>query len=279
MDPGGRPDYFGQAPNHANSQLPTGGASVSIADVTGTAATASATVEKGPVVGVTVDNGGRGYTGSPTISFGGNGAGAKAHAVVVGGVTGVVVTAGGSNYSSGAPPAVTFSAPTSAAGTLAKGTVLIDQTGAVPGIQIDDAGSGYVAGKVTATITDASAPAGQGATVTASVSGTIESIVADGGGGGYAPEANELGRKDAVLMHPLEDTIVALRPQAPTLPPKIPNSVRSIDPTVPANANIATFDPKTGQTITVKNAVVDYGWEYVWHCHMLSHEELDFMGR
>ena len=25
------------------------------------------------------------------------------------------------------------------------------------------------------------------------------------------------------------------------------------------------------------NEIVNFGWEYVWHCHILSHEEMDMM--
>ena len=40
----------------------------------------------------------------------------------------------------------------------------------------------------------------------------------------YPPDANELGWKDTVKMHPLSDTIVALRPMTMTnLPFKVPN--------------------------------------------------------
>ncbi len=63
----------------------------------------------------------------------------------------------------------------------------------------------------------------------------------------------------------------------PALPFKIPNSVRPIDPAMPIGSPISTFNPITGQAVTVPNSNVDYGWEYVWHCHMLSHEEMDFM--
>ncbi len=28
---------------------------------------------------------------------------------------------------------------------------------------------------------------------------------------------------------------------------------------------------------TVTNALVNFGWEYVYHCHILSHEEMDMM--
>ena len=92
-----------------------------------------------------------------------------------------------------------------------------------------------------------------------------------------APEPGEVGWKDTVLMHPLEDTVVALRPQIPVLPFKLPDSIRPIDPSMPVGSPISTFDPLTGQAVTVPNTVKDYGWEYVWHCHMLSHEEMDFM--
>src|SRR5512143_1491478 len=29
--------------------------------------------------------------------------------------------------------------------------------------------------------------------------------------------------------------------------------------------------------ITVSNQVSNFGWEYVWHCHLLGHEENDMM--
>jgi len=32
-----------------------------------------------------------------------------------------------------------------------------------------------------------------------------------------------------------------------------------------------------GNPITVTNVVANFGWEYVWHCHILSHEEVDMM--
>ena len=91
------------------------------------------------------------------------------------------------------------------------------------------------------------------------------------------PAAYEVGWSDTVQMNPLEDAIVALRPLVPTLPFKIPNSVRPIDPTQPTTALISSFDPTTGQAIQVPNTPVDYGWEYIWHCHLLGHEENDMM--
>jgi FtsP/CotA-like multicopper oxidase with cupredoxin domain len=91
------------------------------------------------------------------------------------------------------------------------------------------------------------------------------------------PDPNELGWKETVRMNPLEDTIVALRPIAPKVPFGIPDSIRSIDVTRPVGAPISTFDVTNGNSITVPNATVNYGWEYVWHCHILGHEENDMM--
>jgi hypothetical protein len=66
-----------------------------------------------------------------------------------------------------------------------------------------------------------------------------------------------------------------------------------MDPSLPAGAQDATgeyrpgqlpfafaqFDVNTGvpSPTVVVNAVQDYGWEYVWHCHILGHEENDLM--
>jgi hypothetical protein len=92
------------------------------------------------------------------------------------------------------------------------------------------------------------------------------------------PDANELGWKETVRVNPLQDTIVALRPIIPNVPFDLPNSVRLIDPTKPAGTILkaTTFDP-TGQGITLTNHMVNFGWEYVWHCHILAHEEMDMM--
>jgi FtsP/CotA-like multicopper oxidase with cupredoxin domain len=93
------------------------------------------------------------------------------------------------------------------------------------------------------------------------------------------PDSNELGWKETVRMNPLEDCIVAMRPRTMTLPFKIPDSIRPMDPTQPigATAGFSGIDPATGNPITVTNQLVNYGWEYVWHCHLLGHEENDMM--
>ena len=95
------------------------------------------------------------------------------------------------------------------------------------------------------------------------------------------PDANELGWKDTVRVNPLEQTIVALRPMAQTLPFDVPNSVRLIDPTMPEGVTLAGppggFSDPSGEPVTVINHKINYGWEYVWHCHILGHEEMDMM--
>jgi FtsP/CotA-like multicopper oxidase with cupredoxin domain len=92
------------------------------------------------------------------------------------------------------------------------------------------------------------------------------------------PEANELGWKETVRMNPLEDIIVALRPTAPDQPFGVPDSVRLLDPTMPQGSTMGfvPFDAN-GDPVTTVNEVYNFGWEYMWHCHLLSHEEMDMM--
>ncbi|MFB9239984.1 hypothetical protein ACFFWC_31415 [Plantactinospora siamensis] len=94
------------------------------------------------------------------------------------------------------------------------------------------------------------------------------------------PDPNELGWKDTVRMNPLEDVIVAMRPALPANPPfKVGDSVRLLDPTqVPGTTNgFAQIDPATGDPAVVTNVPYNFGWEYVWHCHMVDHEDFDMM--
>ncbi len=92
------------------------------------------------------------------------------------------------------------------------------------------------------------------------------------------PDANELGWKETVRMNPLEDAIVAMKPVAPTVPFAVPDSVRLLDPTQLEGAT-ANFWPQdsNGNPVTTTNDMTNFGWEYVWHCHLLGHEENDMM--
>jgi len=108
------------------------------------------------------------------------------------------------------------------------------------------------------------------------------------------PDANELGWKDTLRVSPLEDTIVALRPIIPHIPSAwngLPNSIRLLDPSMPEGAflhganttqrealglPLLAFNPD-GEPVDIVNHFVNFGWEYVYHCHILSHEEMDMM--
>ncbi|MFZ5988091.1 MAG: hypothetical protein ACOYWZ_13335 [Bacillota bacterium] len=101
------------------------------------------------------------------------------------------------------------------------------------------------------------------------------------------PDPNELGWKETFRVNPLEHTIIALRPNVSSLsqvPFEIPNSVRLIDPTMPEGAILPPpppagewFDPMGEPISQVTNHYVNFGWEYVYHCHILAHEEMDMM--
>ena len=92
-------------------------------------------------------------------------------------------------------------------------------------------------------------------------------------------EASEYGWKETVKMMPLEDIYVAVRPKSPLQPFGIPQSIRPLDPTQPlgVTTGFTQVNPLTGAATTIANAVYNYNWEYAWHCHILGHEENDFM--
>jgi len=99
------------------------------------------------------------------------------------------------------------------------------------------------------------------------------------------PDDNELGWKETVRMNPLEDIVVALQPKTQTgLPFAVPLSSRVLDTTQAVASHITVIDPfgtlnggNPGNPVTFDNDARDFGWEYVWHCHILGHEENDFM--
>jgi spore coat protein A, manganese oxidase len=70
----------------------------------------------------------------------------------------------------------------------------------------------------------------------------------------FAPDANELGYKETVRMNPNQVTRVLMKIDLPKVPFNVPTSPRL---TVPAGATKAH--------------------EFVWHCHILEHEEHDMM--
>lgn len=114
-----------------------------------------------------------------------------------------------------------------------------------------------------------------------------------------APNENELGWKETVRMNPFEDVVLALRPIKPTLPWDLPNSIRMMDVTAKAgtvngpincqnnplappgpvlpNCLPFTIADTTGNQVFITNSKINYGAEYVFHCHLLGHEENDMM--
>jgi len=77
------------------------------------------------------------------------------------------------------------------------------------------------------------------------------------------PAPNEMGWKETVVMFPGECTTVVMRfdlPANPTIP--VTNPVTGVTTNVTADPGVS---PRTG------------GHEYVWHCHILEHEEHDMM--
>ena len=93
------------------------------------------------------------------------------------------------------------------------------------------------------------------------------------------PEPSELGWKDTVRVSPLQDTIVAVRPIIPKLPFGVLDSHRLLNPALPEGATdgFSSIGPDGNAIPTITNVMTDFYWEYVWHCHILSHEEMDMM--
>jgi FtsP/CotA-like multicopper oxidase with cupredoxin domain len=260
---------------------------------------------------------GTGYTTAPAVSIvGGGGTGATAHAVVTAGaVTSVVVDTPGTGYTSAPVVALTGGGGSGATATPLGWHVT--EPKAIQELFTTDYGRMNATMGVelpfTSVTTQTTIPYGYAEPVTEIINNTTDLTTPVGSAGDGTqiwkithngvdthaihfhlfdvqvinrvgwdgairpPDPNELGWKDTVRMNPLEDCIVALRPSAPKQPYGIPVSVRPIDPTMPTTATIQSIDPTTGQAISVPNTPVNFGWEYVWHCHLLGHEENDMM--
>ncbi|MFC4018092.1 hypothetical protein ACFOW4_09030 [Micromonospora sp. GCM10011542] len=90
------------------------------------------------------------------------------------------------------------------------------------------------------------------------------------------PHLAELGWKEIVRVNPREDVVVALRPLAPTLPFKLGDSVRLLDPGRPAGARTGStpVSPADGRPAVVVNQLVNLGWEYRCHSQLAGHRDL-----
>jgi FtsP/CotA-like multicopper oxidase with cupredoxin domain len=109
-----------------------------------------------------------------------------------------------------------------------------------------------------------------------------------------APDPDELGWKETLRMNPLEDIIVAVKAAAPVLPFTVGDSVRPKDVTMPLGSMLnftqpwpyehtaalqqpVAFPIEAANPANTVNEMTNFGWEYVWHCHLLGHEENDMM--
>jgi len=272
----------------------------------------------GPLTGVTVTAAGTGYTSAPTVTItGGGGTGAKATATVAGGkVTKITLTNAGTGYTSPPTVAITLGGGTGAKasavgvnmdlqpkaiqelfdpnygrmnatlGVEVPNTNIITQT-TIPYFMVDPTTEilqNGAAGAAIGTLAD-------GTQIWKITHNGVDThaihwhmfnvqVINRVGWDGMVkpPDPNEEGWKDTVRMNPLEDVIVAMRPIIPNVPFDLPNSIRMLDPTMPAGTTgqFLGIDP-TNEPAPVVNHVINFGWEYVWHCHLLGHEENDMM--
>jgi hypothetical protein len=115
----------------------------------------------------------------------------------------------------------------------------------------------------------------------------------------YMPDSNQYGWNETIRTEPFTNAYIALKPKMMYLPWEIPNSIRYLDPSQPPGAvngpaacinNPFALQPLLGPTcvpfqqvdptanaVTITNALLNFGYEYVYHCHLLSHEEHDMM--
>ena len=115
----------------------------------------------------------------------------------------------------------------------------------------------------------------------------------------YMPDSNQLGWNETVRTEPFTSVVVALRTKNVPIPWELPNSIRALDTTTylgavngpvgcinnpfalqaligPVCVPFTQTDP-TANAVNITNALVNFGSEYVYHCHLLSHEEHDMM--
>ena len=274
----------------------------------GSGATATATITTGSVTAINLTFGGSGYTSAPSVAItGGDGTNATATSTISrGAVTDVLLTNPGSGYSfapdlgfigGGGVNAVAFARLVGATPMQSKAIQeLFDTHGrmnATLGVELPFSTAtiqttiplGYIDPSTEVVPMDET----QLWKITHNGVDThaihfhlvnVQVVNRVGWDGAIRlPDPEELGWKETVKMNPLEDAIVALQPSAPRLPFAITNSVRPLAPALPLGSTMGFtgIDPATGNPMAVSNVVTDFAWEYVWHCHLLGHEENDMM--
>ncbi len=239
-------------------------ATVSIAGGGGTGATATATVSGGAVTRITLTNPGSGYQSTPLVTITGNGKGATAAAVGIPMLRKTIQELFELDYGR----------MNATLGTEMQFTNFNTQT-TIPLGYIDPPTENFKDGevqvwKITHNGVDTHAIHFHLFNVQ-----VINRVGWDGAI--RPPDPNELGWKETVRMSPLEDVIVAIKPVKQNLPFALPDSVRLQDVTSSEGTPIRVIDSLSGNPTTVNNGYINFGQEYVWHCHLLGHEENDMM--
>ena len=283
---------------------------------TGAGATAVAVVAGGVINNIALVNPGSNYTVAPTVTITdpkGKGAAATAN-ITLGSVGAINVTAGGSGYTKSPYVFLTGGGGTGAqADSLLAGSTVMDGKNLTEGFDMAYGRMNAVLGSTPNPLTPT---VGLGPVVGAAFYidppseilkpetnvlwrlahiGVDSHLVhfhlfdvqvvnrVDWTGIIKPPEPQEIGWKDTVRTDPFTDLIVALRPHpaAMKLPFGLPRSVRLLDPTS-TNGSTMGFTPVApppgvAAAAQLGNVTNDFGWEYVWHCHLLGHEENDMM--
>ena len=91
--------------------------------------------------------------------------------------------------------------------------------------------------------------------------------------------AYDLGWRDTVQFDPLTILYIAVKPVVPIVPWSLPNSIRplSASEAIDMPGMMMSASDPTNNPITQTNVLVNFGWEYMVHCHLLGHEEGDMM--
>ncbi|BCS53119.1 choice-of-anchor D domain-containing protein [Geobacter sp. SVR] len=280
----------------------------------GTGATAAATVSGGVVTTVTITNPGSNYLQAPTISFTG-GCTVTPTAVsnvTVGSVGTINLTNAGSGYISAPRVYITGGGGTGAmAAALLNGAMIMTGKNLVEGLDMEFGRMNAVLGS---TPNPLAPTVGAGPVIGASfyvdppteIMNAGETVLwrlnhlgvdshaihfhlfevqvvnrVDWTNTIKPPYDDEIGWKETIRTNPFEDIILAIRPKAMHLPFTIPDSVRLLDVTSPAGSTTmfqpVLPPPGMPAVAQITNVMTNFGWEYVWHCHLLGHEENDMM--
>jgi FtsP/CotA-like multicopper oxidase with cupredoxin domain len=276
---------------------------------------AAATAALNGVTGITVVTAGTGYTSPPTVTLtGGGGTGATATAIItLGSVGAITLTNPGSGYTSAPQVNLTGGGGSGArAIAMLAGVLVMNGKNLTEGFDTDYGRMNVVLGS---TPNPLAPTVGLGPVVGLAryIDPPTEILTADQpvlwrlmhlGVDSHAihfhlfnvqvvnrvdyaniikpPYPDEIGWRETIRTNPFEDVIVAIKPLGSMkLPFVVPQSNRLLDPTTPlgSTVNFLPVAPPIGLPAVAQltNVMTNFGWEYVWHCHLLGHEENDMM--